>query len=197
MPASEPQAPAPRAGSRADRRASGRVAGLGAVDGLGGAVAEQLAPAAAVVRRGLGRPDEVLDDLHEPVRVVLVREVAAVGQHLDDGARGDPGDVLGVLGRDDDVVGAPHHEHRHRLGQVGPVDHGDDLALHVDHGADHVADRGPGARVLERLVDLGDLVEVAGRRDAGARQRPHGRPCRRAGCRAAWPRPSPGGSRAA
>ena len=31
----------------------------------------------------------------------------AVREHLDDGAGGDPGDVLGVLDRDDDVVGCP------------------------------------------------------------------------------------------
>ncbi len=65
----------------------GGLAGLGAVGGLDGAVAEQGAPAPAVVRRGLGRPDEVADQLHEAVGVVLVREVAAVGDDLDDRAR--------------------------------------------------------------------------------------------------------------
>ena len=39
------------------------------------------------VRRGLGRADELVHDLGEPLRVVLVREVPGVRDHLDPGVR--------------------------------------------------------------------------------------------------------------
>ena len=112
-----------------------------------------------------------MHDLGEPLRVVLVREVAGVGDHLDPGGGRQGGGVAGVADRDHPVVAAPDHRHRHRLGEVGAVGHGDDLALPVDDRADHVPDRGPGGRVAERVVDLGHLVEVAGRLEAGAGQR--------------------------
>ena len=51
------------------------------------AVLEQRAEPGPAVRRGLGRADELVDDLREPLRVVLVREVAGVRDHLDPGAR--------------------------------------------------------------------------------------------------------------
>ena len=48
------------------------------------------------VRRGLGRADELVDDLREPERVVLVREVAGVRDHLDPGLGREVADVVGV-----------------------------------------------------------------------------------------------------
>ena len=94
-----------------------------------------------------------------------------VRDHLDAGLRREGGGVGGVPDRDDPVVAAPDDRHRHLLGEVGAVGHGDDLATPVDDGAHDVADRGAGVRVAERVVDLGDLVEVAGRLQSGARQR--------------------------
>ena len=84
-------------------------------------------------------------------RVVLVREVAGVGDHLDAGGRREGGwrGWRGATGITRSSR-APDDAHRHRLGEVGPVGHGDDLALPVDDRPDDVADRGAGARVLER-----------------------------------------------
>ena len=56
-------------------------------------------PAAAVVDRRAGASDELVEDLHEPLRVVLVREVAGVGDHLDGRAGRDSAAMLGVLDR--------------------------------------------------------------------------------------------------
>ena len=105
-----------------------------------------------------------MDDPGEPLRVVLVREVPGVGDDPHRGARRQLRRLLGVADRDHPVVLAPQHRHRHLLGQVGPVGHRHDLAAPVDDGLDHVADRVPGGRVAEAVVDRGDLVEVAGER---------------------------------
>ena len=102
---------------------------------------------------GCGRADEVVHDLGEAVRVVLVREVPGVGDHLDPGARRERGGVAGVPHRDHPVVAAPDDPHRHLLGEVGPVGHRDDLAAPVDDGAHDVPDRVPGVRVLEGVED--------------------------------------------
>ena len=117
----------PDGSDRADR---GAAAGL-----------EQAAEAGAGVRRRLGGADELVHDPGEPLRVVLVREVAGVRDHLDAGVGGEGGGVVGVPDRDHPVVAAPDHRHRHRLGEVGAVGHRDDLAAPVDDRADHVPDR--------------------------------------------------------
>ena len=78
---------------------------------------------------------ELVDDLHEPLRVVLVREVAGVRGSPRPGSGRKPRRDCGVLDRDDRVVAAPDHAHRHRLGEVGAVDHRDDLARQSTHGA--------------------------------------------------------------
>ncbi len=93
------------------------------------------------------------------------------------------------------VVASPDHAHRHRLGEVGPVGHGDDLATPVDDGLHHVPDGVPGAGVLERVVDLRHLVEVAGCASTASGTAPAARPSRRDGHQAASAPPSPGGSR--
>ena len=133
-----------RSGARRDRRERSRRVG---------APLEQPAPARPRVRRRAGRPDEVVEDLHEQVGMVLVGEVTRLGQDLDPRLRRQLGCTLRMAGRDDAVLVAPDHAHRHRLGEVGPVGHGHDLALPVHHRADDVADRGAGGRVAERLVD--------------------------------------------
>ena len=97
-----------------------------------------------------------------------MREVPRVRDDLHPCGGGERAGVAGVLDRDDHVVATPHDQHRHRLGEVGAIDHGDDLALEVDDGADDVPDRGPGARIGEGLVDVGDLTEVAGGRTVEA-----------------------------
>ena len=106
---------------------------------------EQGAEADPAVHRRLGRPDELVDDLREPLRVVLVREVPGVRDHLDPGAaararprcwRGGPGSP----GRR--VPTRPHIGIV--LGEVGAVGHRDDLAAPVDDGPDDVPDRVPG-----------------------------------------------------
>ena len=112
-----------------------------------------------------------MHQLGEALRVVLVREVAGVGDDLDPGLGGQGGGVGGVAHRDDPVVAAPDDRHRHLLGEVGAVGHGDDLAAPVDDRPDDVPDGRAGEGVAERVVDLGDLVEVAGGLEPGAGQR--------------------------
>ena len=114
---------------------------------------EQRAPAAAVVRRGPGRADEVVDDLHEPLGWSLCGKWPALPSTSTTApgatAAAWPRAAPGSRGRR-----VPQTtQHRHRLGQVGPVDHRDDLAAGVDHGRDDVRDRLAGTRVLEGVED--------------------------------------------
>ncbi len=138
-----------------------------------GPVLQQVAPALALVDRRLGGPDEVVDDLHEALRVVLVREVAGVGDDLDPGAGRERRRVVRVADGDDVVVAAPDHADGHGLGEVGPVRHGHDLSPPVDDRPHDVPDGRPGVGVLERVVDVGHLGQVTRGPDAGARQGTH------------------------
>ena len=70
---------------------------------------EQPAPARPGVRRGARRPHEVVEHLHEQLRVVLVREVPGVGEDLDPRLRRQLGRPRRVAGRDHPVLVAPDH----------------------------------------------------------------------------------------
>ncbi len=152
-----------------------RPAGLGLRDLVRRTRLQHRPEAGAAVDRRLGGRHEVGDDLDEPVRVLLVREVSRVAHHLGAQFGRQRKRVVQVCRRDDCVVGSPDEEHRHRAGEVGAVRHGHDLAAPVDDGADDVADGGPGSRVAERLDDVGHLVQVAGVREPRARHQAHRR----------------------
>ena len=80
----------------------------------------------------------------------------------------------GVAERDDGVAPTPHDERRHVVGQVGAVEHGDDLALPIDARAQRAQDGAPRFGVGEGVEHGEDLLGVAPERrvekaeDAGA-----------------------------
>ena len=73
-------------------------------------------------------------------------------------------DQAAVAERDDGVAAAPDDQRRDALGQVGPVQHGDDLALPVDARAQRAQDGAAGLRVGQRVEDGQDLLGVASER---------------------------------
>ena len=79
-------------------------------------------------------------------------------------------------------------EGRHALGQVGPVEHGDDLALPVHARTQRAQDGPPGLGVGQGVEHGQDLLGVAARapyRGCAAARRPGGSPTGPAGARAA------------
>ena len=80
----------------------------------------------------------------------------------------------GVAERDDGVAATPHDERGHALGQVGAIDHGDDLAPPVDARTQRAQDGAAGFGVGQRVEHGEHLLGVAPERrvkqaeDAGA-----------------------------
>ena len=90
----------------------------------------------------------------------LVREMAGALDDLDPGSRDRPPRILRVHHRNDRVPRPPHHAGRHLPGEIGPVGHGDHLALPVDHCAQHVQERVPFGRIrlaLQYAQRAGDV----------------------------------------
>ena len=145
---------------------------------VGPAPPQQLAERPRIVGGRLGGVDEVVEQRHEAVRVVVVGEVAGAGEDLEAAAGHGGVGHLGVADRDDAVVVAPDDQRRHGLGQVAAVEHGDDLAPPVDRRAER-ADRtqcGPIRYAINGLLSLtpdgspilGETPEVAGLWSAAA-----------------------------
>ena len=86
-----------------------------------------------VVGERFGRVDELLDDFHEAVRVIVVRHVSGLLEDL----KTRTGDLLvgqpSMAYGDDQVVRAPDDLQRKVWHQIAAVQHRDELAARVDH----------------------------------------------------------------
>ena len=125
------------------------------------AAGETIPPVPRHVLGGFGRPHELAHDPDEAGRVGVMREVSGLVEDLELAAREGEMGQAGVAERDDGVAPAPDDQGGHALGQVGPIEHGDDLALPVHPRTQRAQDRSPCLGVGQGVEDGEHLLGVA------------------------------------
>ncbi len=125
-----------------------------------GAAAQAVPPHALVVAGRHGARHELTQDPDEARRVGVVGEVPGLVEDLELAARHHGVDQAAVAQRDDGVAPSPHDQRRDPFGQVGPVHHGDHLAVPVDARPQRAQDAHAGLRVGQCVEDSQDLLGI-------------------------------------